>query len=104
MTPPELLTSREEDNDGTDPSEHSSGMTDEEASGGTPVTPVMEDRASPATSESTTDFSCPLFLPSVNPESPLFSSNSDARNDEGRTSDEQADENEKHTSHGSSPG
>ncbi|XP_059291754.1 uncharacterized protein LOC132045225 [Lycium ferocissimum] len=89
----------------TDPSEHSSGTTEEETSGDTPAAPVMERYVGQATSESGTDYSCPLSWPSVNQESPgyLYSSDSDARNDGSQTSGGQTDEDEEHTSHGSSP-
>ncbi|XP_059288832.1 uncharacterized protein LOC132042247, partial [Lycium ferocissimum] len=107
MTPPESLTSTEEDSYDTDPSEHSSGTTEEETSGNMPAAPVMEHPVSPATSESATDFSCPLSWSSVSQESSgyLYSSDSDAGNSGSQIGGGQTDEDDDgHTSHGSSPG
>ena len=107
MTPPESLTSTEEDSYDTDPSEHSSGTTEEETSGDMPAAPVMEHHVRQATSESATDYSCPLSWSSVNQESSgyLYSSDSDAGNSGSQIGGGQTDEDDDgHTSHGSSPG
>ena len=107
MTPPEFFTSTEEDSYETDPSEHSSGTTEEEIFRYAPAAPVRENPVSPATSESATDFSCSLSRSPVSRELSdyLYSSDSDMGNGGSQVGAEQADEDsDGNTSHGSSPG
>ncbi|XP_060206287.1 uncharacterized protein LOC132638447 [Lycium barbarum] len=107
MTPPELLTSEEEDSHEAGPSEHSSGMTQEEIFKYAPALIIRENLDSPATSESAMDFSCSW------PGSPVgqdlfdrpYPSDSDAGDNGNRVGREQTGVDDSgHTSHGSSPG
>ena len=100
--PPEVLTPREEDSPEAEPLEHSSRMPEEEIPEDVPAAPVVEQYVRQASPESVTPYSSPLSWPSVNQELPgyLHSSDSDAGNSGGQTDDDD----EGHSSHGSSPG